>query len=246
MNVGAVIQARMTSTRLPGKVMMELAGRPMLWHVVERVRAAKRLDSVVLAITTNADDEALASLADEMNCKYFRGDENDVLARYLGAAAENHLDLIVRVTSDCPLIDPSTIDSLVGSHISSGADYSSNTLQRTYPRGLDVEIFSACLLKEIDRVATQTFEREHVTPAFYKNPDRFELNNLEAPPELARPDFRLCVDTAEDFRLISKIYGALYERGSIIDIRSAIQYLDNNPDIAKINREIVQKPLVDG
>ncbi len=219
MKIGAIIQARMGSTRLPGKIQKVLSGRPLLWHVIERVKRCVRVDEIVLATTVNEKDDVLESFANDNDIKFFRGSEEDVLGRYLGAAREYDIDLIVRITSDCPLIDQGTVDRLIEEHIESGADYSSNTMKRTYPRGLDAEIFSTALLEDVDKVATEKHQREHVTPYFYQNPLKFKLNDIVARGKLYHPDFRLCVDTIEDFQLMEIIYARLFVPPEIIEMR---------------------------
>ena len=243
MNIGAIIQARMGSTRLPGKIMKDLSGQPLLWHVNERTKWCRGVDEIVLASTVNEKDDVLESFADDNDVKFFRGSEEDVLGRYLGAGKKYNIDLIIRITSDCPLIDPRTVDKLIEKHIESGADYSSNTLERTYPRGLDAEVFSIALLEEVDKVATERFQREHVTPYFYQKPSKFKLNNLPAEKKLHRPKYRLCVDTIEDFELMKIIYDRLYNPPDIVDIKKVIDLLDKEPDIAQINKAIEQKGL---
>ncbi len=243
MKIGAIIQARTTSTRLPNKVLKDLSGHSLLWHVIERVKASEKIDYVILAITTNPQDDPLVEIASMTDTGLFRGSEDDVLSRYLGAAAKYELDMIVRITSDCPLIDPHTIDKVIESHIKTGADYTSNTLERTYPRGLDIEIFSTDLLKLAGQETNEIFQREHVTPYFYQNPVKFKLNNVPADEGLAHPEYRLCVDTPEDFQLIEKIYSKLYESPKLIEIMDVISLLGSKPELAEINRDIEQKEL---
>ncbi|MCK5016997.1 MAG: glycosyltransferase family protein [Candidatus Peribacteraceae bacterium] len=245
MKIGAIIQARMSSTRLPGKIMKDLSGQPLLWHVIDRVRTCRMIDEIVLASTANEKDEVLERFAKENDIKLFRGSEEDVLERYLHAAKKYNIDMIVRITSDCPLIDPKTVDKLIEKHIEYRADYSSNILERTYPRGLDTEVFSTVLLEEIDKIATEKFQREHVTPYFYQKPSKYSLNNLVAEKKLNRPDYRLCVDTIEDLELIKLIYGKLYNPPDIVSIENVIDLLDKEPGLAQININIKQKELID-
>ncbi len=243
MKTGAIIQARMGSTRLPGKIMKNISGQPLLWHVVDRLKRCNSLDEIIIATTTNEKDNVIDDFANNNHVKCYRGSEEDVLGRYLDAAKKFDIGQIVRITSDCPLIDPGTVDILIEEHKNKEADYSSNTMERTYPRGLDTEVFSTELLEVVDKEANETFQREHVTPYLYQNPDKFNLNNHTAKEEFHRPEFRLCVDTPEDFELIKIVYEHFYNPPNIVNIEDVIGLLDKEPDIAQINVGIRQKGL---
>jgi len=238
-----IVQARYGSTRLPGKVLLEVAGKPLLEHLVERLRRAKAIDEVVIATTVNSDCSPIVNLADKCGVTWFAGSEEDVLERYLGASRQVNADNIIRVTSDCPLIDPVTIDRVVESYLSGNADYVSNTIERTYPRGLDTEVFSRDALERADRLASEKSYREHVTLYMYRHPEDFTLINVSAEPPLDRPDLRLTVDTPEDFMLIKEIYEALYRPGDIIEMVDVIRLFTERPGLAGINAHIEQKKV---
>ena len=196
---GAIIQARMGSTRLPGKVLEDLAGRPVLGWCIERLRRASSLDGVVVATSTLPADDAVAALCERLGCRVFRGSENDVLARYAHAASAAGWEHVVRVTADCPFVDPQLVDALVAAYLQSRADYASNCTvgERTYPIGLDLEVFSAAQLQRIHGLASLPYDREHVTPYFYTHPAQFEL--LGVPSEdVDHSQHRWVIDTPQD------------------------------------------------
>ncbi|MCC6563344.1 glycosyltransferase family protein [Candidatus Uhrbacteria bacterium] len=236
--VVCVIQARMGSTRLPGKTLMLLGGKPLLWHVVDRCRRAKKIDEVVVATTTAQADDAVAEFCAQEGFACFRGSEDNVLARYHGAAKEHGATTVIRVTGDCPLIDPETLDACVEAFSGGAFDYLSNALpgDRTYPRGLDVEVFSFAALDKAFQNATETYEKEHVAPYIWENKNgEFRIAPIvQAPPEFTRP-FRLTVDYPEDFQVMTKIYDALSPEGAYVDTRAAFAFLDQHPDIAQLN-----------
>lgn len=238
-----IVQARMNSTRLPGKILLEIAGHPLLKHLIDRIKEAKTIDEIVIATTINPDCRPIIELAEKEGVQWFAGDEDDVLARYLGAAKKTGAEHIVRITSDCPLIDPVTIDKIVNLYHDNQADYVSNTIERTYPRGLDTEIFSFEALERADRMAVDKPYREHVTLFMYRHPEEFDLLNVFAEPPLNRPDLRLTVDTKEDFRLIKEIYEALYEEGRIIKMAEVVALLNSRPELEQINAHIEQKKV---
>jgi len=241
--IGAIIQARMTSTRLPGKVLMDIEGKPMLWHVVNRLKFSEKLDDIILAIPNTKKNNILEKFAKDNKVKYFRGSEEDVLSRYYKTAKKFKCDLIVRITSDCPLIDPQIVDLVIEKHLKLNADYTSNTLKRTFPRGLGVEVFNFKVLKKAQKEAKEDYQREHVTPYIYEHPEIFELQNIEAKGKFRRPDLRLTVDTKEDLQLIKEIYSYLYKPRQIFYTEEIIDLLDKHPELIKINANVQQKAL---
>lgn len=235
-----VSQARMTSTRLPGKVLMPAAGRPLIRYHLERLMRAKRLDGLVLATTTNATDDPLAEAAVQLGVPVFRGDEHDVLGRFAGAAAAARADIVVRVTGDCPLIDPALVDELIGCFVQGEPlDYLSIDPTR-YPRGLDAEIFTRAALDAADAEATEAAEREHVTPFIYRHPERFRLGTPLAPKRTV-PPHRWCVDELSDLELVSRILTALGPRALTAGWQDVCKVLDLNPGWTLINRDIQQR-----
>lgn len=206
----AILQARMSSTRLPGKVMRPLVGRPMIERQLERLRRSTGL-RLVVATSTDASDDPLAKHLHDIGVAVFRGSLHDVLDRFVGAArtfgAEGQL---VRLTADCPLADPGVIDDCVRLRAELGVDYASNGQRRTYPRGLDVEVFTLDALLTADREATDPYDREHVTPFLYRNPERFTQGELVQARD--ESNLRWTVDTPDDFAFVERVYDALYPR----------------------------------
>lgn len=238
MTTVAVIQARTGSTRLPGKVLKPLLGEPVLVHVIRRIRRATRVDEVVVATTTSSGDDVIADLAGRLGCQFVRGSEEDLLSRYLLAGRAHAADLVVRITSDCPLVDPALIDEVVGALEASGADYASNTLPpRTYPRGLDVEAFTMVALEAADREDHDPASREHATPYLYRNPDRFRLVGVSGNTDLS--GHRWTLDAPEDYRLIRHIYNGLGRDD--FAWTEALALVEAHPEWSAINRHVRQK-----
>jgi spore coat polysaccharide biosynthesis protein SpsF len=204
-----VLQARMSSTRLPGKVMMDLLGRPMIDRQIERLNRAETLDRLVVATSDDVSDDPLADHLRRTGVGVFRGPLHDVLARFVGAAeAFGPAANVVRLTADCPLTDWRVLDEVVRLHLGEGNDYTSNDLRRTFPHGLDVEIMRAAVLATAAREATEPAEREHVTPFVYNRPDRFRLGRLTQADDQSAE--RWTVDTPNDFAFVRRVYERLY------------------------------------
>lgn len=238
-----IAQTRMTSTRLPGKVLKPVLGKPLLAYFIERLRRASQLHQIVIATTINAADEPIVNLCRELSVPFTRGSENDVLSRYYDAAVVTEADIIVRVTSDCPLIDPAVVDETIDyfkTH-SSRFDYVSNSLTETYPRGMDVEVFSAHLLREAQLEANLKPEREHVTPYFYTHPERYRIGHIRAPQNLSH--HRWTVDTPEDLELITRLIETLYPLKPDFNLADILKTLAAHPDWPLINTHIRQKKL---
>lgn len=244
MKVAIISQARMTSTRLPGKVMKTILGKTLIGLQVERLRRVRNADCIVVATTTNASDDALAEhCRKDLGVAVFRGDENDVLARYHGAAKEIGADVVVRVTSDCPVIDPEVSAALIGRFLESRSDcdYLSNTLDRTYPRGMDTEVMSFAVLDIAFREARKPYEREHVTPFLYGHPERFRIQQFTR--ETDDSIHRWTVDTPEDFELVKRIVESLYPQNASFSLEDILKLLRQHPDWARINAHVEQKKL---
>jgi spore coat polysaccharide biosynthesis protein SpsF len=234
----AIIQARMSSTRLPGKVLLDLAGEPMLARVVARTQQAKTIDRTIVATTIEPEDEPIVALCRARGWAVSRGSRDDVLDRYYQAAVADGADPIVRITSDCPLIDPEVIDRVV-ERLTAGVDYSSNiNPTRTFPRGLDVEVFTFASLAAAWQDASDTSSREHVTPFLYRHPERFRIALVESErPEAA--DHRWSVDTPEDYELMRRILAHFGDQEfGWLDV---LKLLDGHPDWIELNRHIAQK-----
>jgi spore coat polysaccharide biosynthesis protein SpsF len=236
----AVIQARTGSTRLPGKVLLPLLGRPILSRVVERAARAAGIHEVVVATTVDPSDDPIVELATTQGWAVERGSENDLLDRYVQTARTRDADIVVRITSDCPLIDPGLIDQTIEAFVEGGADYASNTLEpRTFPRGLDVEVVSRDALEEAWRDDADPASREHVTPFLYRNPERFRLVRVSSPDD--RSAHRWCVDVPEDYELVRRIYEAL--GSDAFGWEEALAVLEAHPDWPLLNSHVSQKTL---
>lgn len=242
MRVNVVIQARTGSTRLPGKVLADLGGLPVLEWVVRACRAAALVDDVVVATTTEPADDAVAELATALGVAVVRGSEDDVLSRYLQAVVEHPCDAVVRITSDCPFTDPGVIDAVVAAwRACPSVDYVSTVVPRTLPHGLDVELVTAEALRRVAATATG-HHRTHVTSAIYTDPEHFDLLGLcFAPPAT---DLRITLDTDDDLRALRAIVA---ERGTgVAGRREVIDLLRSRPDLVRINAHIEQKALEAG
>ena len=239
MKTVAIIQARMGSTRLPGKVLKPLAGDTVLGHVLRRVRQAKRLDAICIATTESPTDDPIVAESARLGVSCWRGSEQDVLARYLGAAQASEADVIVRVTSDCPLFDGALLDEMLAVFIATpGLDYLSNVQARRFPRGLDAEIFTFTALARAHREATRQHEREHVTPYFYQHPELFRLHSFVGASDLS--EHRWTLDTPEDWQFVEAVYAAL---GADFTTADVLNLLKARPELAKLNAHVEQKKL---
>ena len=238
-----IVQARMTSTRLPGKVLLPLAGEPMLTRLIERLRRVRRADGIVVATTTNATDDPIAALCSQLGVPCHRGSEHDVLSRYADAARVHGADVVVRITSDCPLIDPALIDQTIAAFDEGGSDYVSNMLPPTWPYGMAVEVFSAAALAQAHAEATQAAEREHVTPFLYWHQERYRLRNVASPVDLSH--HRWTVDTPEDYALVSRLFDHLMPNRPNFTQADVLALLDAHPDWIAINQHIQQKPATE-
>lgn len=238
----AIIQARMGSSRLPGKVLKPLAGRPVLTHVVERCSRAACLDEVVVATTTDPRDDVLVDYCQTANIPVVRGSEDDVLSRYFKAAEERGADLITRITSDCPLIDPGLIDRVAAARAEADADYAALFSPRTFPRGLDNECFTMDSFRTVKTAAILPEEKVHVTPHYYLNPDRFHLVPVVNDTDLSA--LRWTLDTPEDYAALSAIFDHFGGRNDM-DWTEVLDLVTRQPEITAMNAHIEQKALKD-
>lgn len=238
----AIIQARTGSTRLPRKVLMDLGGMPMLQHVVRRVRLARSIDEVVVATTTSSDDDDVAALGAGLDVRVFRGSEEDVLSRYRGAAAAAAAEVVVRVTADCPLLDPGVIDRVVDQLCASpdAADYASNVVERTFPRGLDVEALFVDTLERVDRRARSASAREHVT--YYILREQAALFTIHSIADATdNSDLRWTVDEPADLELVRLIYRELDLATTALAYGEVIAWARRHPAAAVLNAHVTQK-----
>ena len=246
MRTVAIIQARMGSTRLPGKVLEDIAGRPMLDHVIRRACAVARVDAVCVATTTLAHDEPLVAVAEDAGAATFRGSEQDVLARYVGAAEATGAELIVRITSDCPLLDPELVDEMLMrreelSLAAGSVDLYSNAVVRTFPRGLDTEIVPTDVLQQLAGSTDDPRAREHVTWGLYQDADRYRVLHHVESGGRDRSDHRWTVDTPEDLEFVRRIYGELWEDGAVFGREAVMEALERHPEWKRINADVEQK-----
>ncbi|QEG23499.1 cytidylyltransferase domain-containing protein [Mariniblastus fucicola] len=242
MRTAAVIQARMGSERLPGKVLQDISGKPMIDRVVERVARCKSLDGVIVATSTNTADDVLASHCRDLGVPVVRGSENDVLSRYALAAEKYHCETIVRITSDCPLVDPEIIDQVVTEVTENpGVQYACNFFpQRLFPRGLDAEALTVRALQQINQQATDPRHREHVTLMIYENASRFNIASVSN--RLDHSHLRWTVDTEADLMLVRKIYEHFAEQAvESFGYAETMRALTQNWHWCQINREVLQK-----
>jgi spore coat polysaccharide biosynthesis protein SpsF len=234
MKTVAIIQARMTSTRLPGKVLAEVAGKPMLYLVVSRAQHTRTLDLTVVATSDRPTDDVLAKFCSEAKISCFRGSEDDVLDRYYQAAKQFKADVIVRLTADCPLLDPVVIDRVVHVFESGSYDYVSNTIRPTYPDGLDTEVFLYRALERAWRGARLKSEREHVTPYIWRQPTLFRLFNVEHAEDLS--SLRWTVDEPQDLEFVRAVYS--YFGSSSFGMIEILDLLRERPELSRINAGI--------
>ena len=231
LNIVAIIQARMGSTRLPGKVMKEILGKPVILWDLDRVSLSKLIDEIVVAIPYGKENDVIVDTIKEYNDKIVttRGSENDVLDRYYQAAVKTNANVVVRITSDCPLIDPVVIDNVIEHFLDDDCDYCSNSLTRTYPHGLDIEVFSFKALKDAWNEATKDYEREHVTPYIIENPDKFKLFNVANDINLSH--LRWTLDTEEDFEFINAVYNKIYSKKQMFFMGDILKLLDRELEL---------------
>ena len=241
MSTAMVVQARMSSTRLPGKILMPILGRPMLSFELERLRRVKRADALIVATTVLPGDDAVVAFCAKEGVAFVRGPEEDVLARYNQALERYPAHTVVRVTADCPLIDPGLVDAAIALHSeqNGGCDYVSNMLEPTYPYGMAVEVMSAEALREAHREAKRPDEREHVTPFIYRHPERYQLKSLTMKPNLSH--HRWTVDTPEDFDLVSRIIGEIYPRKREFEMHDVLALLERHPEWSALNAHVEQR-----
>ncbi|MDA8228544.1 MAG: glycosyltransferase family protein [Desulfitobacterium hafniense] len=241
--VVAIIQARMGSSRLPGKVLMNICGKSVLHHIIDRVKQANLVDDIIIATTVLEQDQLIVDEADRCGVKVFRGSEENVLSRYYHAAKETGATTVIRITSDCPLIDPVIIDKMIGLYISNGYNLMSNagpdSSLRTFPRGLDAEVFSFLMLEEAYMKANKSYQLEHVTPYLYENIDKIGYFIGEEDYSL----YRWTLDTEEDYHLIKQIYENLYHGCHDFFLDKIITLMKQKPELHYINAHVEQKKL---
>ena len=243
MKIGAIIQARSSSSRLPKKVLKPLpfgSDICVLQQVIRRVLKSELLDEVIVATSTNEEDLDIVDVAKKENVPYYCGSLDNVLERYYNAAVLNDLDVIVRITSDCPCMDSDVIDKIIQNHFDLNADYTSNSLKESFPRGIDVEVINFNVLKRAYFEASENYEKEHVTPFIYKSrPDEFKINLYVQNDD--NSDIRITLDTPQDYTLLCCVYDNLYDDDNYFSLNDVLELFDKKPWMKSINKEIIQK-----
>jgi len=244
-NITVIIQARTGSTRLPNKIFKPLSGKPVLWHVYNRVKQSKLISQVVIATTDLPEDDAVEYFCNENKISFYRGSSDNVLSRYFYAAKIFTAETIIRITADCPVIDPVVLDKMIEEFLNTNKneklDYMSNSIVRTFPRGLDAEIFSMTTLEKTFNEAKLKYELEHVTPYIYQRPGLFKIKNFANDKDYSY--YRWTIDTTEDYELLGKIYDALYLQNKIFLLEDILKLLEEHPELTEINKSIEQKKM---
>lgn len=240
MKIGVIIQARMGSTRLPGKIMKKIEQKTVLEYVISSLEKSKFIQEIIIATTKNKEDDVIEDKVKKLGKKIYRGSQDNVLERYTFAARENNLDVIIRITSDCPLIEVDVVDDIISEFLDKKPDYISNTIKRTYPRGMDCEVFSIYALEKAYRYANSDSDKEHVTPYIHENPDIFEIRNYCGEEDYSK--YRITVDVEEDFEVISFIIKEINNKGLDFSYKSIIKIIEYSK-IYKVNEHIEQKNI---
>lgn len=237
----AIVEARMTSSRLPGKVLLPLAGQPALQMLIERLKRSRYLDGIVVATTTNPEDDPITELANNMKVGCYRGSEFDVLDRVLQAAKSVNADLIVEITGDCPFSDPALVDRGVEEFFFSDADYVANTIVPTFPNGFDVQVYSPTVLAKVATLTSDPTDRVHVTYYIYNHPEQFKLYNWQASAECYGPDLRVTLDEESDYRLLNILANKLLLQNKNFTAADVVALLKREPELKEINKYVRQK-----
>lgn len=240
----AVVQARLSSERLPRKVLLKLADVPIIQHIIDRLRASQELDDFCIAIPFGTEQEELRQYVRSQNIRVIEGPEDNVLSRFFIAAKGTRASRVVRITSDCPLFSPRILDEMIREFkaYEPSLDFLSNTLERTFPRGYDIEIFTLSALEKAFHLAKEGSDREHVTPFIRDEKNGFRLRNFKGKED--HSDLRLTVDTQEDFDLLEKVFKSLYRSNPLFDLDSVVKLLkEHHPEWIQINAHIEQKKL---
>jgi spore coat polysaccharide biosynthesis protein SpsF len=232
----AILQARMSSSRLPGKVLMDLHGMPMILRQIERIQQSERIDKLIVATSIDPRDDQLVEALGEAGVSVRRGPLDDVLERFRLVVQEFNPDTIVRLTADCPLIDPDVIDQVIFQHVLSGADYSANALNPTYPDGLDVECIETKAFLDLTGLSLSAMEREHVTMGIYSRPDQFNINSVEQEPNISH--LRWTVDVFDDLNFARLVYSSLYDQNPRFRQRDVLDFVTKHPERSRTDREV--------
>lgn len=241
MKIVATIEARMTSSRLPGKVLLPVTGRPLLEHLVRRLQAVPSLHGIVLATTTNSTDDVLEKFASTVGIGCFRGSEDDVMGRVIGAATSGDADIVVEITGDCPIIDPSVIETVIRTFLANDADYVGNSHVRSYPDGMDVQVFRRSTLERSASMTDVPLDREHVTLHIRNHPELFRPIHVVAPPEMHWPELGVTLDEPGDYELIRHVIEHLEPGNPYFGCAAVIRTIRANPGWLELNRAVTRK-----
>ena len=242
MKIGAIIEARMSSTRLPGKVLFKVKNKTMLELIINRIKLVKKIDKTIIATTTNSNDDKLVKWCKSKKISFYRGSEDNVLNRVYLSAKKYKLDVIVLITGDCPLVDHNIISQVLLTYLNNKGDYVSNAHIRTYPDGMDVQVFNFKSLKKSHSLAKSYLEREHVTLNMRRNPEIFKPIYLMAPENLHLPNLGLTLDETKDFAFIEKIIEYFYtKKNNKFTCADIVNFLKKNPKLMQINSSVKRK-----
>jgi spore coat polysaccharide biosynthesis protein SpsF (cytidylyltransferase family) len=238
----ATIEARIASSRLPGKVLLPVLDRPLLQHMIERVQKSGYIEEVVIALPEGSGNDPIIELAKRISVPYYQGSEDDVLSRVVDTVRSRNADILVQLTGDCPLMDYRLIDTCVEKYLENKWDYVANDLVRTYPIGFDVAVMSFDLLAStLNEPDLDDVDREHVTTYLVERPERFRLCNVTAPADLSHPEIQVTLDTPEDYEVIRNVFENLYPGNRDFSAGDVIRYLLESPNIARVNEQIKRK-----
>lgn len=229
----ATIEARMTSSRFPGKVLMDYCGKSNLQHIIERLKRSNYVDEVIVATTVNEQDNPIVELCEKIGCKYYRGSEDDVLLRVLESAKSVNSDIIVEITGDCPVIDWRHVDKLIEMFFLGEYDYAANIIKRTFPRGFDTQVFPVKVLEEVNQLTKNPVDHEHVSLYIYTHSEKYRLLNWEAEEKMNHPEFEITLDTKEDYEFIKEIYEMLYPKDLDFSAEDVVELLIKHPEMIK-------------
>lgn len=242
----ATVEARTTSTRLPGKVLLPLLGKPALEQLIHRLKPSRYIDEIVVATTTNTTDDVIVGLARRVGVKSFRGSEKDVLSRVLGAAKSVEADIICEVTGDCPLVDVELIDQGIGELFAHAVEYVGNVFPTTYPIGFDVQIFPTSVLARVDRLTQDPLDRVHVSYYIYMHPEQFKVRMWRAEGEYFWPELRVTLDEQKDYDFLKAIFERFIIDHPLATALEIIRFLKQHPELLAINQYVRQKELIQG
>ena len=239
--ISAIIQARVSSTRLPNKIFAEIEGKPLIYHIVNRISRSKKVDNILIATTINPADDTLIDWAKKNKIQYFRGSEDDVLDRYYNASKSIKADIVARITSDDPFKDPTILDNVINLLLEKKLDFACNNNPPTFPEGLDIEVFTFEALEKANTRSNDGFEREHVTQYFYRHPELFRQGNYFNASNLSK--LRWTIDTEKDMEMAKVIYRELYKTDEIFLFEDILELLKRNPHIVEINSSVKRSAM---